>query len=336
MSGSGDSLIPWDSLGIAGRDFIDGVATKKELKEFNKATPKDPIRIYVGLESVESPQDQAALALKEMKRTGAFSRKVIAINTTTGSGGVSKNATDSLEYMYNGDSAILSSQFSYLPSFISFLVDREKVRANAKNMINTIYGEWIDIPVNKRPKLVIYGESLGTYGSENAFTGVVDLQNKADGVMWLGPPFANQLKKEFTENRDEGSLERLPVFQKGKTIRFAHYPPDLDLESKWTDSKVVYLQHASDPVVWWSGDLLFRQPTWLKEPEGPDNSKNMVWFPFVTFFQISVDLIFSIDVPAGHGHRYGNNVVDVWERIIPPDGWTNKDTVALKEIIPHE
>ena len=33
---------------------------------------------------------------------------------------------------------------------------------------------------------------------------------------------------------------------------------------------ILYLQHASDPVVWWSPDLIVSRPDWLSEPPGPD------------------------------------------------------------------
>ena len=45
----------------------------------------------------------------------------------TGTGWVDSDVTDSLEYMYAGDTALVSMQYSYLPSWISFMVDRSKV-----------------------------------------------------------------------------------------------------------------------------------------------------------------------------------------------------------------
>src|SRR6266536_1548426 len=37
----------------------------------------EPIRVYTGLESASSPQEQAALVVAELERTGAFSRRVL-------------------------------------------------------------------------------------------------------------------------------------------------------------------------------------------------------------------------------------------------------------------
>lgn len=37
-------------------------------------------------------------------------------------------------------------------------------------------------------------------------------------------------------------------------------------------------------------------------------------------------------VPAGHGHRYGSNVVVGWAEVLAPEGWTDADTEALVEL----
>jgi uncharacterized membrane protein len=31
-------------------------------------------------------------------------------------------------------------------------------------------------------------------------------------------------------------------------------------------------------------------------------------------------------MPAGHGHKYGDMVLDGWAAVLPPDGWTTADT----------
>ena len=49
----------------------------------------------------------------------------------------------------------------------------------------------------------------------------------------------------------------------------------------WEGTRVLYLQHASDPVVWWSPHLFLRKPDWLKEPPGFDRTRAMRWYPIV-------------------------------------------------------
>jgi len=52
----------------------------------------------------------------------------------------------------------------------------------------------------------------------------------------------------------------------------------------------------------------------------------------VTFLQVAADMAVSTDVPAGHGHRYGN-FVEYWAAIIPPKGWTADDTERLIAVV---
>jgi uncharacterized membrane protein len=59
----------------------------------------------------------------------------------------------------------------------------------------------------------------------------------------------------------------------------------------------------------------------------------MVWLPFVTFWQVTADLPFSTEVPAGHGHKYTAEYVDGWNAVMRPAGMTPHDLAALRKII---
>ncbi len=64
--------------------------------------------------------------MRELERTGAFDRTVLAVMTSTGTGWIDPQTADALEFLHNGDTAEVSMQYSFLPSWISFLVDRSK------------------------------------------------------------------------------------------------------------------------------------------------------------------------------------------------------------------
>ncbi len=93
------------------------------------------------------------------------------------------------------------------------------------------------------------------------------------------------------------------------------------------------MQHASDPVVWWSFDLLASRPDWLAEPRGPDVSPDTRWFPVITFLQVTVDQFFGVSVPPGHGHNYVNTIVYAWENVVRPPGWTAQRSAELQALI---
>jgi uncharacterized membrane protein len=96
---------------------------------------------------------------------------------------------------------------------------------------------------------------------------------------------------------------------------------------------VLYLQHPSDPIVWWSPDLLFSKPDWLSERRGRDVLGSMVWLPVVTFWQVTADLPMAAGVPSGHGHKYNAEHVDAWNAILQPPGWTADDLARLRALV---
>ena len=333
-SGSPASLVSWDSLGNQGRRFIAGGPDAERLRDFAGPDAKTPIRVYAGVGSAPSSRERAALALDELRRTGAFSRRVLCVITTTGTGWVNERAVDPLEYMYGGDTALVSMQYSYLPSVISFLVDKERARAAGRDLFNQVYAAWSGLPRDERPLLLVFGESLGSFGAESAFSGSDDIRNRTDGMLLVGPPSRNGLWSEIVAGRDPGTRAVLPAYQGGTTVRFA--ADAAGLAATVPAPRVVYLQHPSDPITWWSPDLLFRRPDWLAEPRGADVLDSTRWYPFITFAQVSADMAISNSVPGGHGHNFGATPVAAWAALAPPDGWTVARTEELTAIIAGE
>ncbi|MET8424648.1 alpha/beta-hydrolase family protein [Nocardia sp. NPDC004860] len=322
-SGSPQSLAPWDTLGSEGRWFVATAPSAARIAQVTGRPVREPIRVYAGLDSANTQQDIADLVVRELDRTHAFERKVLVVVTTTGTGWVDSTTASSIEYMYGGDTAIAATQYSYLPSVLSFLSDRQKATESGNAVIHAVHERWARLPPGQRPKLLVYGESLGSQGSEGAFTGLDDIRTMVDGVLWVGPPNSNRIWRQLEQRRDPGTPEILPVYADGLIVRFAATAPELGRPDRtWFDPRVVYLQHASDPIVWWSPDLLFTQPDWLKEPRGADVSKSIRWWPIVTFWQISADLANAQGVPSGHGHRYGDLPLDGWVAVAQPQDWS--------------
>ena len=298
-SGGPGSLIPWDTLGYQGRNFIGKGPSVADIEKFTGHPAMEPIRIYAGLASAKGAQAQASLAVKDLQRAGGFERKNLLVVTTTGSGWVDPALVDTFEYLGGGDSATVAIQYSYLPSWISYLVDQSKALAAGRALFDAVYGVWAKLPAGQRPKLYVAGESLGSFGGEAAFTGENDLANRTNGALFAGPPNFNTLFREFSDNRDAGSPEVQPVYQDGRTVRFTN-DPATGIPPKgqpWDGTRVLYLMHPSDPIVWWSPHLIFSQPDWISEPPGKDVLGTMFWMPFITFWQVTADLPFATGVP---------------------------------------
>jgi uncharacterized membrane protein len=330
-SGSPESLVPWSTLGRQGRTFVASGPTVAEISKFTGTPAMEPIRVYAGLKSAPSIAAESALAVKELERTGAFSRKVLVVIATTGTGWVNPNMIDPLEYMYDGDTAAAAIQYSYLPSWITFLADKAPAQEAGRDLFDAVYDKWRQLPADRRPKLVVLGESLGSFGGEDAFSGTDDIRDRTSGILWVGPTNGNTLWSRFTANRDPGTPEWRPVYEGGQTVRWSNAPSDLNPASPgWEQPRVVYLQNTSDPIVWWSWGLAFHQPDWLRGGPPPGVSSAMRWYPLVTFWQVAADLALAAAVPPGHGHTYGMlQGASAWASIIPVPGWTAERTAEL-------
>lgn len=338
-SGSPTSFAPWETLGFQGRNFVATGPGAADLQQLNGRPAKEPIRIYAGLDSAGSLEGRTAVLLSELQRTRAFERKVLVIIPTTGTGWVDPVAARAIESMYNGDTALVAMQYSYLPSWISFLTDREKSLQAGKAMIDAVESRWRHWDPARRPTLLLYGESLGSLSGQGAFGYLPDVGEQGfSGVLWVGPPNASPLWSALTARRDPGSPQVQPRYDNGHTVRFAQASGAAEIAAvaapDWTGTRVLFLQHASDPVVWWSPELVFEKPDWLQEPPGSDRSPSMRWYPIVTFWQVSADMMGNVTSseasPTGHGHNYGDSQLDGWVAVAAPPGWTEADTDRIR------
>lgn len=334
-SGGPDSLVPWDSLGRQGRQFTGTGPTASDIANIVPSRTMEPIRAYAGLATSDDTETRAIKAVEDLERAGGFQRANLLVVSTTGSGWVDPAMIDTFEYLSGGDSAAVAIQYSYLPSWISYLVDQSKAREAGRALFDVVYDRWSRLPQNRRPRLYVAGESLGSFGGETAFSGEYDLRNRTAGTLFAGPPNFNTLFREFSDHRDAGSPEAQPVYKNGRTVRFASdassaIPPT---GQPWEGTRVLYLMHPSDPIVWWSPHLILREPDWIGAAPGRDVLESMVWIPFVTFWQITADLPFSTGVPGGHGHKYTTEQVDGWYAVMRPPGLTTADLDNLKQVI---
>ena len=165
-SGGPGSLVPWDSLGWQGRNFIGKGPSAGDIEKFTGHPAMEPVRAYAGLASAADTESRADLAVKDLSRVGGFERKNLLVVTTTGSGWVDPALADSFEYLSGGDSAIVAIQYSYLPSWVSYLVDQSKAREAGRDLFDAVYGDWSKLPSGERPRLFVAGESLGSFGGE--------------------------------------------------------------------------------------------------------------------------------------------------------------------------
>ncbi|MEV7320688.1 alpha/beta-hydrolase family protein [Streptomyces sp. NPDC093970] len=334
LSGTPRSAAPWDTLGARGRDFVGTATTRADITAFTGRPAKDPVRVYVGLRTAGTLDERAALAVRELERTGGFSRRILAVMGTTGTGWINDQGSKPLEYMWGGDTAEVAMQYSYLPSWVSALTEDEAA-ATGRALFDAVYDKWRTLPAGSRPRLVVYGESLGSFSMESALDGSLPtLTSKTGGALFVGPTYDNPLWKKLTEDRQPGSPEWRPVVGDGAHVRFAQVPADYGIPpAPWDEPRAVYLQNGSDPVVWWSPALALHRPDWLDRPRARDVSPAMRWYPLLTSWQVACDLAGADSVPDGYGHRYGTLPTSAWAEITRPPDWSAADTARLAALL---
>ncbi|WP_231750554.1 MULTISPECIES: alpha/beta-hydrolase family protein [unclassified Dietzia] len=322
-SGGPGSHVDFEDLGRQGRRFVSGGLGRAHLSDLLREDAREPIRAYAGLESAPTDDERARLVVAELDRTRAWERGSVVIAPTTGTGWINPHAAQAIELLSGGDVALVGTQYSYLPSWISFLADREKAETAGKALIDAVV-TWRDsLPSDRqRPALYVYGESLGTQAGEAAFSGLRDIRATVDGVLWLGPPHSNRIWSSLVERRDPGTRAAEPVYADGLLVRFSEDPAEFrGDDTSWIPPRVLYVQHATDPVVWWTTDLLFARPDWLTEPPGRGRHPGMRYLPVVTFFQVTADLGNAIGGSQGYGHLYDRQILDGWAAATGRPGW---------------
>lgn len=326
-----DSPMDWQTLGRHGTAFLGGGPTAEDIAEATGADALKPIRVYAGLHTAESTEERAALAVAELVRTGAFDRSVLVVATATGSGWLEPQTTDALEYLHGGDTAIVSMQYAYTPSWVSFVFDPDAPVEAARVLFDAVHAEWEALPASDRPQLISYGLSLGAHGSQSTFADLDDLRARTDGALFVGSPNGTPLWRELQSARDAGSPAWQPVLDGGAAVRWLSHSGDFGaVDGPWNAPRVAYLQHATDPVTWLGPELLWAEPDWLKpEQRADDVSPAMRWIPVVTALQLVVDMFMGEAVPASHGHNYGDVVLDGWGAVTGDGGL---DAAAIDRI----
>ena len=279
-SGSPQSLIPWESLGREGRKFTASGPTTDELAGFNEAPAVEPVRIFAGADSADDAEARARLAVRDLERAGGFDRALLMVATTTGSGWVEPASVEAFEYLANGDSAIIAMQYSYLPSWISYLVDQGEAREAGRELFDAVYERW-RAACRPRP-----AEAVRLRGEPR----LVRWQRRRSAGVRPGQPDERhglRRRAEFqhlclgVHRGARPRQHRVPAgLPHGRTIRFADearsgHPAG---GQPWDGTRVVYLQHPSDPIVWWNPDLLLHSPTGSTSHRGPDVSTRWCGF----------------------------------------------------------
>lgn len=326
-SGSTYAVQSWDELGHYGQRFVSLGLSAKDIRALTHQDAKEPIRVFVGLNNQE-PNDTlithiVAQAMSELDRTQAWQRKYLVLHGATGRGWVDEYSSLAAEYLTDGDIASVAVQYSYLPSQVSFVLDQKASKFANQLLFNAIDKKLQSLPAATRPKLILAGESLGAFATQSNFDSEANLIDKIDGAVWVGTPRLSPLWETLVKSRLPQTHETLPIINHGRHIRFMDSPqalgdghPQAHLYTTWQSPKIVFVQYASDPIVWWSPSVLYARPDWMNEPAGSDVANVPMWLPLVSLWELTLDMPASSTTPAGHGHIYRYDTIHAWQAIL--------------------
>jgi len=307
VSGSAQSLVAWRTMGREGRRNVLTALSRQTISDVMGATAvADPIRVFVGLDSAPTELERVNLAVEELKRTGAFDRELLIAISPTGTGYVNYVTLECCEYFTLGNCAAVTLQYSKRPSPLS--MDRVwEGRKQFRMLLSALRRELYRRDPDQRPRLVIFGESLGAHTSQDAFLneGTQGLEDAGvDRALWIGSPHLSKWKLQVLgEPRSDvnGSL-------------LADVDSFADIEQMPAEARkqlrYVMITHHNDGVGLFGADLIVQKPGWLGEQElrPPSVPKWMRWVPIVTAVQTAIDMKNAMNVVPGefvaNGHDY--------------------------------
>ena len=310
VTGSPGSRIPWTDQSRESSRWLATALRPDAITEVMGEPARQPIRVYASLDCATTPEGRAELLLAEIDRTDALSRSVFALFSPTGSGYVNYVACETLEYLTRGDCASAAIQYSVLPSALS-LTKVPYATAQTRMVVNGIVDRLMAIPAEKRPKFVMFGESLGSQVSQEMFrgqgmTGPTGIG--LDAAVWIGTPVSTDWRHELWGDRTVAEPPRpgpgsayLP-----RAIRDWVALPD----EQRRDVRYLFLQNGDDPVPKFGRGLAWKRPDWLgrDDTRPPGAPRGTHWMPITTFFTTFLDLQNALSPTPGvfdeGGHDY--------------------------------
>jgi uncharacterized membrane protein len=306
VSGSEASLSPFRHLGLQGRRYVTDVVSPALIEEvMGEPAKAAPIRVYVGYNS--NPiysMGRTEIAMEELERTGAFDRSYLLLVSPTGTGWVDQTMIETAEFLTRGDIATCVVQYGRFPSFLSVqkvALGRQQFRALSWSVRNRLAG----MPEDRRPKVLVFGESLGAWASSDVvmYQGIDGFDHYGiDKALWVGLP---GLAKWSRNGMAAGQSDLVPE----GSVRVFDQPSEMEALTAAERRKLraVIVSHHNDPIAQMSTDTLIQEPDWLKGERGRNVPEDMEWFPFGTFLQVGVDAMNAMVTVPGKFGSFGHD-----------------------------
>lgn len=185
------------------RAFVGDATPVDELAAVTGRPGAAPVRVAVPLTAGDEGV-RAAAAVDALERSGGLDRGLLLVVVPTGSGWVNPAVVEAAELVTAGDVASVAVQYDDRPSWQAFLTGGGALAAvQTGALLDALQDELADRP--SRPRVVLYGESLGAVGGLPASGHPL-----VDGAVWSGVPHAARHLVEAVAGR-----ERVHVVEHG-------------------------------------------------------------------------------------------------------------------------
>ena len=269
-SGGLGSLVPWGSVGADGKSFISNGPNAARVSVVTRdEDAKEPIRVFASADRDRNLEDTKNLVMAEMDWTKAWERRILVV-TSTSTGFVNEWAAESFEYLAHGDSAIVTMQYSTLPSALGLLTARDQPPKVGRLLFKAVAAK-VASPC-RTSGLPYAGESsapsAGTGRSTHRTTCSPSLtalrgpgHRRSRTTTRSRPRNGLRLHCRQPDDRERGPL---PLRQRREGRPGPVRPLLRSVErAPWCTCS------TSPTRSWWSTDSIFNTPAWLDETRDP-------------------------------------------------------------------
>lgn len=155
-----------------------------------ESSPVGAVRAYGEIDEGEDASSRADRVVDELVREGGLDRSRIVVAVPTGTGWVNPNLVTGLEERFGSDVATVSMQYDTAPSWVAYLVGRERAEEGAEALYSAVTERVRALPAEQRPEVHVQGESLGATAGQALFAGPgsAAAREAVCSVLWVGSP----------------------------------------------------------------------------------------------------------------------------------------------------
>ena len=301
------SEMPFASIGKEGRRFVTMTLTHDEITRVMGEPAVDPVRVVCGYETTDDLRERARLGVADLEACGGFERSLICVASPTGVGYVNYTIIEALEYLSRGNCATIVPQYALVPSALAMPKTGDGVMLT-RYVLEDIQARLASIPVERRPRVVLLGESLGANVALDVstvpgpFAGIPALEHLGvSGGVYFGVPFRTEFWRRWRDNPEAMDPEH-EILLVAEPSEAPPLPPG--------HMRHLMVVHHDDPVNKYAYTMVLQPPWWMGPPttRPPMVPRETRWRPITSFVIATVDLKNGMNSKPGtfvrRGHDY--------------------------------